>query len=298
MKRILAFIAIAVLMVTMVACSSSEETAADDTADQSTSAGANDAAGKEDAKNEENTDADDKTAVVGYTIYEPMNYEENGELVGFDTELAKAVFDKLGYKTVFKLIDWDQKYTELNSGTIQCIWNGFTANTADDDGVARAEKVDFSYNYMGNKQVIVAKADFIKEIKDTNSFAGKVGGVENSSAGDTYLTKELKGAIKKGVTSQLDAMKELSMGTVSFAVVDEQLAKAYVGKGDYADLAISDKVFSDAEYYAIGFKKGSDLTAKVNGALEELAADGTIAKLAEKYGVSNTAITDFSDQKK
>ena len=234
---------------------------------------------------------------VGYTIYEPMNYEENGELVGFDTELAKTVFEKLGYKVVFKLIDWDQKYTELNSGAIDCIWNGFTANTADDDGVARADKVDFSYNYMGNKQVLVAKADLAAKITDTKSLSGKVGAVENSSAGDTYLTKTLTGAIKKGVTSQLDAMKELSMGAVDFAVVDEQLAKAYVGKGDYASLTIAEKVYSDAEYYAIGFKKGSELTAKVNGALEELGADGTIAALATKYGVSNTAIVDFSDQK-
>ena len=239
-----------------------------------------------------------EAVVVGYTIYEPMNYtDENGELVGFDTELAEAVFDKLGYEVVFKLIDWDQKYTELNSGAIQCIWNGFTANTADDDGVARADKVDFSYNYMGNKQVIVAKSDLLAAITDAKSLSGKVGAVENSSAGDTYLTEKLEGAIKKGVASQLDAMKELSLGAVDFVVVDEQLAKAYVGKGDYADFAISDKLYSDAEYYAIGFKKGSELTANVNEALEELAADGTIAKLAEKYGVSNTAITDFSDQK-
>lgn len=238
-----------------------------------------------------------KIATVGYTIYEPMNYEENGELVGFDTELAKAVFNKLGYTVVFKLIDWDQKYTELNSGAITCIWNGFTANTADDDGVARADKVDFSYNYMGNKQVLVAKADLAATITDTNSLSGKVGAVENSSAGDTYLTKTLTGAIKKGVTSQLDAMKELSMGAVNFAVVDEQLAKAYVGKGDYASLKIVEKVYSDAEYYAIAFKKGSELTANVNSALEDLAADGTIATLASKYGVSNTAIVDFSDQK-
>lgn len=238
-----------------------------------------------------------ETVVVGYTIYKPMNYEENGKLVGFDTELAEAVFAKLNYKVVFKLIDWEQKYTEVNAGTINCIWNGFTANTADDDGVARAEKVDFSYNYMGNKQVIVAKADLINGLADVNGLKGKVGAVENKSAGDTYLSEKLKGAIKKGVTSQLDAMKELSMGAVDFVVVDEQLAKAYVGKGDYAAFAISDKVYSDAEYYAIGFKKGSDLTAKVNGALEELAADGTIKALAEKYGVANTAITDFADQK-
>lgn len=243
------------------------------------------------------TTTTEKVATVGYTIYEPMNYEKDGELVGFDTELAKAVFDKLGYKVVFKLIDWDQKYTELNSGAITCIWNGFTANTADDDGVARADKVDFSYNYMGNKQVLVAKADLADQIADANSLAGKVGAVENSSAGDTYLTSKLTGAIKKGVTAQLDAMKELSMGAVDFAVVDEQLAKAYVGKGDYAALKIAEKVYSDAEYYAIGFKKGSQLTANVNATLEALAADGTIAKLAAKYGVSNTAIVDFSDQK-
>ncbi|MBR5296237.1 MAG: transporter substrate-binding domain-containing protein, partial [Clostridia bacterium] len=174
---------------------------------------------KDPAENEEaKTEAEENVAVIGYTIYEPMNYEENGELVGFDTELAKAVFEKIGYKPVFKLIDWDQKYTELNSGAITCIWNGFTANTADDDGVARADKVDFSYNYMGNKQVIVAKADLAKNIADAKSLSGKVGAVEASSAGDTYLTKELTGAIKKGVTSQLDAMKDLSMGAVDFAV--------------------------------------------------------------------------------
>lgn len=239
-----------------------------------------------------------KSVVVGYTIYEPMNYkDESGKLVGFDTELAEAVFKKLNYQVVFKLIDWDQKYTELNSGAISCIWNGFTANTADDDGVARKDKVDFSYNYMGNKQVIVAKSDFAATINDASALSGKVGAVESSSAGDTYLSEKLKGAIKKGVSSQLDAMKELSLGAVDFVVVDEQLAKAYVGKGDYASFAIVEKVYSDAEYYAIGFKKGSELTTLVNGALEELAADGTIAALAEKYGVSNTAITDFSDQK-
>ncbi len=272
MKKLLAFVLAAMMLLCLASCANQ-------------------------APATETADADEKIAVIGYTIYEPMNYEENGELVGFDTELAKAVFEKLGYKPVFKLIDWDQKYTELNAGTITCIWNGFTANTSDDDGVARADKVDFSYNYMGNKQVIVAKSDLAKSIADTASLSGKVGAVESSSAGDTYLTKTLTGAIKKGVTSQLDAMKELSMGAVDFVVVDEQLAKAYVGKGDYASFEIAENVYSDAEYYAIGFKKGSDLTAKVNTALEELAADGTITKLAQKYDVVNTTIIDFADQK-
>ncbi len=286
MKKFLALILAALMLVSFVACAA--EPAETATADENATAPAND---------EANDKADEKSIVVGYTIYEPMNFMKDGELVGFDTDLAKAVFEKLGYKVLFKEIDWDQKYTELNSGTIGCIWNGFTANTSDDDGVARADKVDFSYNYMGNKQVIVAKADFAKAIKDTKSFAGKVGAVENGSAGATFLTENLEGAIKKGVTSQLDALKELSMGAVEFVVLDEQLAKAYVGKGDYAGLEIAEKVESEAEYYAIGFKKGSDLTAKVNGALEELAADGTITKLAKEYGVENTAIIDFADQK-
>ena len=84
---------------------------------------------------------------------------------------------------------------------------------------------------------------------------------------------------------------------MDFAVLDAQLAKSYVGNGDYQNLKILEELSSDVEFYAIGFKKGSDLTAKVNAQLEKLAADGTIAKLAEQYGVANTAITDFSDQK-
>ena len=78
---------------------------------------------------------------------------------------------------------------------------------------------------------------------------------------------------------------------------DSQLAKSYCGNGDYADLKIVEDLSSDVEFYAIGFKKGSELTAQVNAELEKLAADGTIADLAEKYDVANTAITDFSDQK-
>lgn len=238
-----------------------------------------------------------ETITVAYTIYEPMNYMDGEELVGFDTELAKAVFEKLGYSVVFKKIEWSEKYTELEAGTIDCIWNGFTANTADDDGVARADKVDFSYNYMRNKQVIVTTQALLASVTDNDSLSGKVGASEKGSAGETFVTKSLTGAVSKPVTSQLDAMREISMGTAQFAVVDDQLARAYVGKGDYADLAIVETVSGVEEFYAIGFKKESALTAKVNGALEELAADGTIARLAEKYGVSNTVILDFSDQK-
>ena len=237
----------------------------------------------------------DKTIVVGYTIYEPMNYfDENNNLIGYDTDLAKAVFEKLGYEVIFQEIDWSSKYTDLDSGTIDCVWNGFTCNTADDDGILRSEKVDFSYNYMENRQVIVAKSD--SGITSAADLSGKVAAVESGSAGETYATS-FEGVTVKGFLKQTDCLFEVNAGTTDFAVVDAQLAKSYAGKGDYASLMIVEDLSSDVEYYAIGFKKGSELTAKVNEQLEKLGADGTIAKLAEQYGVSTTAITDFSDQK-
>lgn len=237
-----------------------------------------------------------KTIVVAYTIYEPMNYfDANNKLVGYDTELAEKVFGNLGYEVIFQEIDWNSRYTELNSGAVDCIWNGFTCNSTDDDGVARAEKVDFSYNYMENRQVIVAKKD--AGITSAADLSGKIAAVESSSAGETYA-KTFEGVTIKGFTKQTDCLFEVKSGTVDFCVLDAQLAKSYAGKGDYADLAIVENLSSDVEYYAIGFKKGSDLTAKVNAELEKLGADGTIAALAEKYGVANTAIKDFSDQKK
>ena len=235
------------------------------------------------------------TVVVGYTIYEPMNYfDENNNLIGYDTDLAKAVFEKLGYEVIFQEIDWASKYTDLDSNTIDCVWNGFTCNTADDDGIARSEKVDFSYNYMENRQVIIAKADSgIASAADLN---GKLAAVESGSAGETYA-KTFGGVNVKGFLKQTDCLMEVNAGTADFAVLDAQLAKSYAGKGDYANIVIIDALSSEVEYYAIGFKKGSELTAKVNAQLEALAADGTIATLAEKYGVANTAITDFADQK-
>ena len=235
------------------------------------------------------------TITVGYTIYAPMNYlDDNNELVGFDTDLAIAVFEGLGYEVLFQEIDWSSKYTDLDSGAIDCVWNGFTCNTADDDGILRSEKVDFSYNYMENRQVIVAKAD--AGIASAEDLADKLAAVESGSAGEAYAG-EFEGVTIKGFLKQTDCLFEVNAGTADFAVLDAQLAKSYAGKGDYAELTIVDALSSDVEYYAIGFKKGSDLTANVNAQLDALAKDGTIAKLAEKYGVANTAITDFADQK-
>lgn len=251
--------------------------------------------GAKDTESTPDTDDAKETIVVGYTIYEPMNYKDkSGKLVGYDTELAEKVFENLGYEVIFQEIVWESKYTDLDSGTIDCIWNGFTCNTADDDGVLRSEKVDFSYNYMENRQVVVAKSD--SGIKTAADLKDKLAAGESGSAGETYA-KSFEGVNFKGFTKQTECLYEVNAGTADIAVVDAQLAKSYAGKGDYANLAIVDELSSDVEYYAIGFKKGSELTAKVNAQLEALGADGTITALAEKYGVATTAISDFSDQK-
>lgn len=235
-----------------------------------------------------------ETIVVGYTLYAPMNYlDENGELVGFDTELAKAVFENLGYEVVFKKIEWTAKYTDLKAGTIDCIWNGFTCNVADDDGVQRTDKVDFSYNYMENQQAIVVKKD--SGIATAADLKNKRGAYEAGSAGKTYA-ESFEGIIPKEVVAQTDAIFEVNAGTVDFAVVDIQLARSYAGNGDYKNLVIIEELLSEVEYYAVGFSKNSELTEKVNEQFVKLGKDGTIAEIAEKYGVENTAITDYSNQ--
>ena len=287
MKKLVALLLVMVMAFGLVAC-----TAAPQSNNDTTAAPADTTAGTEESTTGNDTA---KTVVVGYTIYEPMNYlDEQGELIGFDTDLAKAVFGNMGYEVIFQEIDWASKYTDLESGAIDCVWNGFTCNCADDDGIQRAEKVDFSYNYMENRQVIVCKKD--AGIASAADLTGKLAAVESGSAGETYA-KTFEGVNVKGFLKQTDCLFEVNAGTADFAVLDAQLAKSYAGKGDYENIVIVDELSSEVEFYAIGFKKNSELTAQVNAQLEALAADGTIAELAETYGVSNTAITDFSDQK-
>ena len=236
------------------------------------------------------------TITVGYTDYAPMNYTEDGVLKGFDTELALMVFNALGYEVRFKLIDWGSKYLELNGGTIDCVWNGFTANVADDDGIQRADKVDFSLNYMQNAQCIVRKSS--TELNAWTDFANKSVSYEIGSAADSLIGTELKNVNvnKKGVTSQMDAIREVNSGTADYAIVDILLAQQIAGQGDYAGLVINQGIEIGVEYYAIGFKKGSTLTEKVNVMLCAFAATGQLQELANKYNVGTSVITNFSSQ--
>lgn len=239
----------------------------------------------------------DKYITVGYTDYPPMNYEKDGELVGFDTELAEKVFTELGYKVRFKLIIWENKYTELNGGSIDCIWNGFTSN-GDDDGVPRSQSVDFTYNYMQNAQCILRK-NTTADVTDPSAFDGKSIAFENSSAAESLVEgyAENNNAMPTGKASQMDAITALNNGTADFAVVDILLAQSIVNQPDYSSLVINEGIEIPIEYYAVGFKKGSELTAKVNEQLEKLLENGFIKSLAEEYNLATAYITDYSSQK-
>ena len=233
------------------------------------------------------TACDDNTLTCGVTIFENMNEkDENGNWTGFESEFAMAVGESIGMKVEFQEIDWEQKYNELNAGAIDCIWNGFTANSSD-NGVKRSDLVDFSYGYLLNQQCIVVKTDRLAEFANEAALAGKKACVEGGSAGAAYAADVTDEDKIFTATSQIKAFPELKSGAVDFVVVDIVLAQNICGKGDYADLSIVEDIKLDSEIYAIGFKKGSDLTAKVNDAIKQLEENGTLATLAKKYGFEN-----------
>ncbi len=235
--------------------------------------------------------------VCGITVYAPMNYfDDDGNLVGFDTEFAQALAAELGLDAKFQVISWPNKYLELNSGAIDLIWNGFTYGM-ESDGVSRTEYVDFTYSYLENRQCLITKADRVDELNSAESLAGLKAVAEGGSSGEGVAI-ELCGDENNVTTftSQAAALMELSAGNADFAVIDYQMAKAMVGVGDYTDLAINEAVQPESEVYAIGARKGSDFTAKVNEAIKALSENGKLAELAEKYGLTNDLIADIGSE--
>lgn len=236
--------------------------------------------------------------VCGITDYKPMNYYENGELVGFDTEFAKAVAAELDVDVEFKVIEWDSKYLELNKGKIDFIWNGYTLGN-EEDGTSRKEYVDFSYAYLKNVQVVVTKADDLDTLNTIESFKGKTAAAEGGSSG-VAVAKKLTGDDKKvsaGFSSQKAALLDLHMGKCDFAVVDYQIAKTMTGEGnEYDDLAINTTFTPESEVYAIGCRKGSPMVEKINAAIVKLSEDGTLAEIAAKYGLENDLIAEIGKE--
>lgn len=233
------------------------------------------------------------TLIVGITDFEPMNYlDSGGNWIGFDTEFAQLVGEKLKMEVVFQEIEWGSKYQELEAGTINCIWNGFTANANESDGTKRSDLVDFSYSYMLNQQSVVIKASRASEFKSIDDLVGKVAAAEAGSAGETFAEEAVgsTGSVL-GSAAQINTLLEVKAGAVDCAVIDVLLAQRLAGSGDYSDLVIAD-IELESEVYAIGFKKGSDLRDKVNTAIKQLYDDGTLMKLAEKYSLENTLDID------
>ena len=231
---------------------------------------------------------DDKTLVVGFDAeYPPYGYmDEDGEYTGFDLELAQAVCDIEGWTLEKKPINWDSKDMELNSGSIYCIWNGFTMNGREDD-------YTFSTPYVDNSQVIVVADD--SGIEKLTDLAGKTVGVQAASAALDLLQSEEEGGQKEladtfGSLNEFadynTAFTELQAGALDALAIDVGVAKYQLnsrGEG----FKILDETLN-TEQYAIGFKKGDDeLCDIVNADLQKLADDGTVEKLAEKYVIAD-----------
>ena len=240
---------------------------------------------------------EDKTLIVGFDAeYPPYGYmDEDGEYTGFDLELAKAVCDMEGWTLEKKPINWDSKDMELNSGAIDCIWNGFTMNGREDD-------YTWSVPYVDNSQVIVIPED--SDIADLAGLAGKTVGVQAASAALDLLQSEEDGGQKEladtfGALNEFadynTAFTELQAGALDALAIDIGVAKYQLnsrGKG----FKILDETLN-TEQYAIGFKKGNDeLCDIVNADLQKLADDGTVADLAEKYEIADMVTLKASDE--
>ena len=207
-----------------------------------------------------------------------MSPRENGEYTGFDLELAQEVCNRLGWELVKQPIDWDAKDMELDSGSIDCIWNGFTMN-------GREDQYTFSVPYVDNSQVfVVAEASGISALAD---LAGKAVGVQKDSSALAALEGDQK-ALADSFASLNQygdyntAFMDLEAGAIDALAIDIGVASYQISSRDGGYVMLEEQL--STEQYAIGFKKGNtELKDTVEGVLLEMAEDGTVKKLAEKY---------------
>ena len=284
MKKILALLLAAMMTLSLAACGSDTGSTDEDSVDT---------AGQDTAE----PSADDDFAYIqgngsmkiGFTYFEPMNYmDDNGEFVGFETEFATAVCEKLGVEPEFVEINWDSKVMELESKNIDCIWNGMTITPE------LEEALTISDPYIKNYQVVVIRADNADTYTNTADLVGKTVEAEAGSAGETAISEDenLSQATYVSVTKQTDALLEVKTGAADAAVMDFVLANAMVGQGDYADLTVIPDLQLSVEEYGIGFRKDSTAAEKVNAAIQALIDDGTLNTLAEKYGLAELLLAN------
>ena len=225
---------------------------------------------------------DDSTLIVGFDAeFPPYGYmDDNGSYVGFDLDLAQEVCDRNNWTLVKQPIDWDAKDSELDSGSIDCIWNGFTINGREDD-------YTWSEPYIDNKQVIVVRADsginsledlkgkIVETQKDSSALAALEG--DQKALADTFQTLTQ-------IANYNTAFMDLESGACDAVAVDIGVGQYQISsKDNSADYKILDEEIS-SEQYGIGFKKGNDkLRDQIQATLNEMFEDGTVAKIAENY---------------
>lgn len=274
-KRLLSAVMASAMVLSLAACggAKTETTAAETTAEkkeETTTAGTTAA---------ETAEAAGGTLIVGFDQdFPPMGFVgDNGEYTGFDLDLAKEVASRLGLEYKAQPVAWDSKDMELESGNIDCIWNGFTITGREDD-------YTWTTPYMANKQVFVVAND--SDIKSQADLAGKVVEVQADSSAEAALkeNQDLANTFGQLLTTPdyNTAFMDLEQGAVD-AVAMDVIVAGYQIKQRNADFKILDDSLSEEEY-GVGFKKGNtELRDKVQGTLEEMAADGTLAKISDEW---------------
>lgn len=228
--------------------------------------------------NKTNDTLSKKSLVVGFDdTFVPMGFKgDDGKYTGFDIDLAKAVGKKLGKKIKFQSIDWTMKESELKSGDIDFIWNGFTITSE------RKKKVAFSKPYLKNRQVIITLAD--SKLKEKSDLKGKtVGAQDQSSAVDAIgsYKKNFKELVTYSTNDE--ALRDLEAGRVDAVVADEVLSRYYINLKGASKYKVLAENFGEEEY-AIGMRlDDKKLVKAINKAYDEVVADGTASKLSIKW---------------
>ena len=220
---------------------------------------------------------DNGKMIVGFTEYPPMGFKENGEITGFDIDIAKEVAERLGVEAEFVYIDWDAKVLELNGKNIDMIWNGLTI-TAD-----REKEILFSKPYFDNRIVIISlNGSGIDQIADLSDM--KVG-VELQSSGQAAVEgNDVFASIDELVkyTTITEAILDLKAGGIDAIVADEIFARYAVSK-EADQYQVASEVFN-SENYGIGFRlEDVALRDKVDAIIDEMAADGTAAEISMQW---------------
>ncbi len=231
----------------------------------------------EDVDNSLNNIIEKGKMIVGFTEYPPMGFKENGEVTGFDIDIAKAVGEKLGVEIEFVYIDWDAKVLELEAGNIDMIWNGLTI-TED-----RKKEILFSKPYFNNRIVVLTLKD--SPINSISDLSDKNVGVELQSSGQSALeASEVFGSINEMVkyTTITEAVLDLKAGGIDAIVADEIFARYAVSKEADA-YKIPEDVFN-SENYGIGFRlEDVALRDKIDEIIDGLAEDGTALEISLKW---------------